>query len=271
MADIFKTFKPKEPTVAKYVDYYYLDIKPENEFSGFRCFPHYNSTISLYRSHKREKDNVQFYDKNAGPLQIFTPVREKMLEVKQVGRVHRIVIVFHLLGIQQFYRDLNFSAYILGFDFFNKAQLSCLFQTADPAMLTDLLDQYLLERYIEWEHPLLNEAVQSVFDQYGAFSVEQLAREYGISRRHLNRIFKDHIGVSVKKLQTIVRFRKALERKLFFYPEENFTQLAYALDFSDQAHLNKTFEKLTQYAPRQFFQKGTRLGREDTFWHLDQI
>lgn len=264
----FITFKPKDPTVAKYVDYYYLDSKPDNKLTEFRCFPHYNNTISLYRSHQRLSDRTMVYDPQADPMQIFTPIRDRILDVRQRGAVHRIVLVFRVLGIQQFYRSLDFSDYLLDVNFFSREELASLFDTLDPEQLQPLLDRFLLHRYLEFNYPVLERAAQFIFDQTAPCSVEKMAREIGISRRHLNRIFKQHLGVSVKMFQTIVWFRKTMERKLFIDPEENFTQLAYALHFSDQPHLNKTFEKLTQNAPRQFFKKGTLLGREDTFWHI---
>ncbi|WP_313366114.1 hypothetical protein, partial [Sphingobacterium multivorum] len=53
MKELFQTFKPKNPIVKKYVDYYYLDIKPNNVINKFLCFPHFNNTISIYRYHVR--------------------------------------------------------------------------------------------------------------------------------------------------------------------------------------------------------------------------
>ena len=49
---------------------------------------------------------------------------------------------------------------------------------------------------------------------------------------------------------------------------ETFTELAYRFNFSDQPHFNKTYKNLTEHSPKKFFDKGTKLGKEDTFWHL---
>ncbi|VXD07071.1 DNA-binding transcriptional activator FeaR (fragment) [Sphingobacterium multivorum] len=118
MKELFQTFKPKNPIVKKYVDYYYLDIKPNNVINKFLCFPHFNNTISIYRYHVRLENGEIKFDDNANPFQIFTPIRQKVLNVKQSGTVYRIVIVFHPLGIQQFYENLNFADYITDYEFF---------------------------------------------------------------------------------------------------------------------------------------------------------
>ncbi len=268
MMDTFETCKPKHPLIARYLDYYYLDIKPNNEVTEFDCFPHHNNTVSLYKSHQRASNRDMIYQAAAPPFQIFTPVRDKVLKVRQKGRVHRIVLVFKVLGIQQFYRGLNFGEYIMDFPFFSGAELELLFETTNLNLIAERLDHFLLIRYQVYENKIIQQAVEHLFTNYEDFLVEQLALELGISRRHLNRLFKGHFGISIKKFHRIILLRKLLEMKLFDAPQESFTRLAYELNYADQAHLNKAFKDLTQNSPNQFLRKGTLLGDEDTFWHI---
>jgi AraC-like DNA-binding protein len=265
--ETFITFKSNDPLISRYVDYYYLDIKPNNIVTEFECFPHYNNTLSLYRSHRYTPDGEVVYQENGMPCQIFTPVREKILTVKQTGKVHRIVIVFHAMGIQQFYREPDFGVLNNSYNFFSTDELTDLFAGNDTDTLTHQLDTFLKSRYIAYENPLPEKAISEIFSNYEDFSVELLAEKLSVSRRHLNRVFKKNIGVSVKKFHEIVVFRKTMERKLFIRPEESFTSLAYQFNFSDQAHLNKTFGNFTKKSPTTFFKKGVLLGSQDTFWH----
>ncbi|HUH25136.1 MAG TPA: AraC family transcriptional regulator [Flavobacterium sp.] len=268
MQEIFETFKPENPIIKKYVDYYYLDIKPNNVINKFQCFPHFNNTISLYKSHVKLENGEMKFDDNAKPFQIFTPVREKVLNVKQLGKVYRIVIVFHPLGIQQFYETLNFSDYITDFDFFNSNELQEIFSTTETEILTSLLDNFLENRFRKFENPILEKSIQYIFNHYEDFSVAKISDDIGISRQHLNRIFQSHLGVSVKKFHEIVIFRQTINKKLFENSDSNFTELAYEFNFNDQSHFNKTYKSLTENSPKSFFNKGTVLGQEDTFWHL---
>ncbi len=103
---VFETFQPKDEQLRKYVSYYYIDIAEVCDYQNeYVCYPHYNNTISFYKSH-----TVSFLDghseinfeHDAAPLQIFTPLRETILKVTQRGPVHKIGIVFETFGINQF-------------------------------------------------------------------------------------------------------------------------------------------------------------------------
>lgn len=268
MKEIFETFKPKNSITKKYVDYYYLDIKPNNVINEFQCFPHFNNTISLYKSHIRLKSGEVKFEETAKSFQIFTPIREKVLNVKQLGKVYRIVIVLHPLGIQQFYENLNFSDYITNYEFFTQIELKEIFSTTATDILTSLFDSFLEKRFKKFENTILDKSVQYIFNHYEDFSVAEVSNKIGISRQHLNRIFQSHLGVSIKKFHEIVLFRQTINKKLFENSESNFTELAYEFNFNDQSHFNKTYKNLTENSPKSFFNKGTVLGQEDTFWHL---
>lgn len=268
MNNTFETFKPNNPLIAKYVDYYYLDIKSQNTVTEFECFPHYYTTISLYKSNISPQKGEVIYDDNANFLEIFTPIRDTILKVKQMGKVHRIVIVFKPLGIQQFYKDLNFTDFIKNYSFFSSVELSALFETQNTSTLTTLLDVYLSTKFIAYKNHLLEESILLILKNAGTVPIEQIALEVGASRRHVNRLFNTHFGISVKTFNKIVLFRKTLEKKLFKNPKQSFTELAYEFNYSDQSHLNKVFQNLTSNSPRKFLKDGTLLGNEDTFWHL---
>ncbi|SDI27209.1 helix-turn-helix domain-containing protein [Chryseobacterium jejuense] len=268
MQEIFKTFRPKSSIVSKYVEYYYLDIKNNNVLYEFECFPHFNNSISLYKSHIRLETKEVIYDETAKPCQIFTPVREKVLHVRQSGKVYRIVVVFNPLGIQQFYENLDFSDYITDYEFFTQDELNEIFSTTETDIHTSLLDSFLEKRFKPFEHSILEKSIHYIFNHYEDFSVEEVSKELGVSRQHLNRLFQAHLGVSVKKFNEIVLFRQTIKEKLFENPDRSFTELAYEFNFNDQSHFNKTYKNLTKNSPKSFFSKGTVLGQEDTFWHL---
>ena len=268
MNEIFKTFRPENSLISKYVSYYYLDIKPNNIKTEFECFPHFNTSISLYKSNLSSKKGEVIFENNVKPLQIFTPIRETTLRVQQIGKVHRIVIVFNPLGIQQFYKKINFTNFIKDINFFTNSELSKLFASQNTTIIANQLDQCLLDKLIEYRNSTLNKALLLILGNLDSSSIEKIAAELKISRRHLNRLFNSHFGISVKKFNKIVLFRKTLKQKLFENAEQSFTALAYEFNYCDQSHLNKTFQNFTSNAPRTFFKKGTLLGNEDTFWHI---
>lgn len=268
MIDIFETFKPENSLIATFVDYYYLDVKPNNVQTKFECFPHYNNTLSLYKSHSSPKKGTVLFENNVLPLQLFTPTRERVLEIVQLGKVHRIVIVFHPLGIQQFYRGFDFSHFISDVAFFNPLELSQLFATHTTVEIASLLDQFLLDRFRSYTNNTLSNAVSFIIAHSGSSSIENIAAELSVSRRHLNRLFSTHFGISVKRFNEIVLFRKTLEHKLFENPTQNFTSLAHEFNYYDQSHLNRAFKNFTSNSPKRLLNQGTLLGKENVFWHL---
>lgn len=270
MSTVFRTFKPVNTSIAKYVDYYYLDIKPNNAKIEIDCFPHYNTTISIYKSHMNLKKGEVIFKDGVKPVQIFTPIRNTILKVQQLGKVHRVVIVFKPFGIQQFFKKLNFTNFINDYNFFNSDELSELLNNQNITTITKSLDQFLAKRLLEYRNESLEQSLSLIFSNAGTLPIEEIATKVNISRRHLNRLFNTHFGVSVKKFNEIVLFRKTLDKKLFKEPEQSFTDLAYEFNYCDQSHLNKTFKNFTSNSPKKFIRQGTHLGNEDIFWHLKE-
>jgi len=85
-------------------------------------------------------------------------------------------------------------------------------------------------------------------------TVEELSELCSYSPRHLQRIFRDQIGISPKKFLKIYRVKKVvdtMERGTF----ANLTQLAYQYHFSDQAHFNREFKEIMGATPKKFLRK----------------
>jgi len=269
MTELFETFKPRNSIVKKYVDYYYLDIKPDNVVKEIQTFPHFNNIISFYKSDIRIQENEMIFDRSAKPNQVFTPIRENILTLKQLGKVHGIVIVFHALGIQQFFRDVDFSSYVTDVEFFSQEELQQLFSTKETNALTNMIDKFLEERFIKFENLTVEKSLLYIFNNYENFSIAEISKNLGISRQHLTKVFKSHLGISLKRFHKIVVFRKTINKKLFGNSNQSFTEMTYEFNFSDQSHLIKTYKDLTECSPKSFFTKGTLLGDNDTFWHLN--
>ncbi len=269
MTEIFKTFKPLNQLVAKYVEYYYVDIKPVNKHIQMECFPHFNTTISLYSSHRRSEKGEIIFNNPGDIFQVFTPIHDDVLTIQQIGFIHRVVIVFKPLGIYHFFSNLSFADYLYNIEFFTPHELNPVFKLYDDSTsLTTLLDTLLQNRVNDFKHEVLENAITEIFSRSEDFSVEELSSLLKMSRQHVNRLFRQYMGVSVKKFHEIVRFRKTVNEKLLLKNKENFTQLASAFNFNDQSHLIKTYKNFTENAPALFFKKGELLGSEDTFWHI---
>lgn len=79
--------------------------------------------------------------------------------------------------------------------------------------------------------------------------VEELARELGISARHLRRAFEDVVGVGPKEFARVVRFQRAV-RASERAAAPDWGAIASATGYYDQSHLITEFKALTGLTPR---------------------
>ena len=89
-------------------------------------------------------------------------------------------------------------------------------------------------------------------------SVDGLAHQLDLTRQHLSRLFRRHVGVTPKKFQRVIRMQKLTEqvRKLRLMPD--WAQFAQHFGYSDQAHLVNECRTLTGVTPTEFFAEQSR-------------
>ena len=85
----------------------------------------------------------------------------------------------------------------------------------------------------------------------GNISIERIAKQVGVSRRHIERLFKDRVGLGVKQLARITRVHNALDM-LQQCPEMSGAEIAVECGYSDQAHLIRECQELAGQTPQRF-------------------
>jgi len=273
---IFETFKPADTLLQKYISYYYLDIADDADYRNeYTCYPHYNNTISLYKNHEVRFGNNHSqitYSTGSSVLQIFTPLRETILKVTQIGPVHKIGIVFEPFGINQFLTaDLPIDKLVSSPDFlfFDEQFVIDLMQKTDFKNIKYTLDDALLKKLSPITNEYIVRALKLFHTSSEEISIDELAEQkLGISRKHLNRLFKKYIGTSAQKYRSIVRFRQLMSHKLDIKTHENLGVLSHQAHYTDQSHFIKACKQLTGLTPSQFFKDGKIVGTEDTFWNF---
>jgi AraC-like DNA-binding protein len=135
------------------------------------------------------------------------------------------------------------------------AQLAAQIAELDEAARVDRLEAALLEQ-------LRRKAISSGrVDIVGlaqwaqskpiSVTVSRLADAAGISRRHLNRVFREVVGVSPKRYCRLARFQTALK-----YAGGGsivkWAEVAAELGYADQSHLIAEFRELSGLTPEMF-------------------
>ena len=103
---------------------------------------------------------------------------------------------------------------------------------------------------------LITNCIQLILTNKGNITVSSIASSLKCSERHLQKLFKNFIGISPKLFNNIIKLREALDD--LAYPNHQpatMTQLALSNGYYDQPHFNNTFASLIGTTPKNFKEK----------------
>lgn len=81
-------------------------------------------------------------------------------------------------------------------------------------------------------------------------TVDQLAREVGMSASHFSRVFKETMGST--PMQYVLAYRIEQAAKLMSDPARPLGHVALECGFADQAHFSRSFKQVTGQTPRKY-------------------
>ena len=94
------------------------------------------------------------------------------------------------------------------------------------------------------------------------FSVDDLSREVGLSRVHLNRKLKENINISPSNLIRSIRLKQAAY--LLINNKVNISDVAYKVGFSSHSYFSNNFKEYFGMAPTEFVLKYTETEEKET-------
>ena len=135
----------------------------------------------------------------------------------------------------------------------------------DIKAFIQIAEGFLMSRlqHLKSERTYVIEATKLIRESKGALSIDQLSKNLYISKRQLQRSFKEHYGTSPKTYQRIIRFSSAYNYFQKSKTPPTWADISYSFGYSDQAHFIRDFKYFTGESPTilyrsedQFFQKG---------------
>lgn len=99
---------------------------------------------------------------------------------------------------------------------------------------------------------IIDHSLNLIIASKGHFSIKQLVEYTGYTERHLERKFKECIGLNPKKFGSVIRLHHFLKLLKDKPDNTNLTAICYDAGFSDQSHLIKEFRKHTGITPKEY-------------------
>jgi len=130
-----------------------------------------------------------------------------------------------------------------------KAKIALL-QTA----LTHLLQQN------DKAYSLLDHTLDLIEETHGMMKIRELEAHIGYTRRSLDLLFKEHVGVSPKLLARIMRFQ-AVYQSWTQQTSPTFLRNQWPAYYYDQSHFIKEFKRFTGFTPQKYTEIANEFGR----------
>jgi len=186
------------------------------------------------------------------------------LRLRARGRTHTVGIRFRPGGLSSFLRvplrELTDRAVPVA-DVFGARGRELAERAAEARGAPDLL------RAVEgFLHPLLAPRARgramaaTLVRSRGRTTIDALAACAGVSTRHVERVFRDEVGLSPKRLARVVRLQEVLRR--VGEAPGRWVDVALDCGYADQAHLSRDFRELTGESPARW--TGSSLARQFT-------
>ena len=97
-------------------------------------------------------------------------------------------------------------------------------------------------------HSAIDHALALIESRRGNIAIDRLARHLGITRRHLERRFRDEVGLPAKQMARIARVHAVLHT-IQQQPLLSGAEIAAHCGYSDQPHMIRDCKALTGYTP----------------------
>ena len=128
-----------------------------------------------------------------------------------------------------------------------------LINTSDAAQKIRLLSAFIMKQAAHQNNDNDRIAYASAQLKQGK-TFETIQTELNLSERSLERLFKQHIGISPKLYARINRFQSTLDdlRQTKF---DRLTEVAYENDYFDQSHFIREFKEFLGTSPKHFMRR----------------
>jgi AraC-like DNA-binding protein len=170
-----------------------------------------------------------------------------------------LLLKFHPIGAAPFFplpMENLFGQTTAAEDIFSPAQIAALSDKVCAATThaerISLVEGFLCSQQKAPLDRLVGRAIQHLESSAGSLRIKALAESLHVSQDALEKRFRRVIGVTPKKLSSLLRLRRVLRLQSSGL---GLTEAGFAAGYYDQPHFIREFRAMTGLAPTQFFQR----------------
>ncbi len=129
-----------------------------------------------------------------------------------------------------------------------------LLETDDFDRAAAVLDSFFIKKMdvLTSCAPFIPFSIRTIFSSNGTAEIDKLTGQISASRRYVEKVFKQQIGIAPKHFSRIVRVKKATLEMLSPRFSGSLRDVADGLDYYDQSHFLKDFRSIIGQSPREF-------------------
>lgn len=259
----------------QYIDsYYFHSCDNQENILNYTYYPHVKHAVTIYicsvavTQHNRTVVKPQ---QSANSV-LYSTVRDRPQHVEIHGSFRKIGIVFKPYGLNRFINRpiREFQGQVISeFTEWNPGFLETASKIWETEVIGDriaLLDSFMMCKKTDCASDLFSSIIEKIVQSESMLSIEDTAKNFGLNRKALYRMFLKEIQCSPSKFLKILRFRKSLES--FLKAEENnLTETALA-HFYDQSDFIRNVKQITAQTPRKLTKEISDLDNA-IFWKID--
>lgn len=193
-------------------------------------------------------------------------LQTKPTNVESYGTSRMFVVQFKTLGAFVFLNDpLHYytNNYITLDSIFNNEADETWEKLQEANSIKEqflLVENFLYRKLLKNKLPnkKLVSTIEILISNNIPFSISQICSKLNISRKHLNHLSKEFAGVSPKTLSSLYRLQATL-KTISGTPTEKLSNVAYQLEYFDQAHFINDFKKFTDLTPNEYAHLAARV------------
>ncbi len=126
-------------------------------------------------------------------------------------------------------------------------------QCTDYSGKQEAIEKFLRKYFFlsnKYQYGIVKQATYIIDESKGKCQIGELSDKLFMSKRQIERLFKQTVGISPKMYAQIIRFNSAMAE---LTEKRTLTEVCYNYNYFDQAHFIKDFKRFTGMTPKSYF------------------